>query len=196
MRELLEENQRVVIIPTDFTYANKGTVRNVTPNGFTLDLDYQSDGILKNTYCEFYTETPRGVLYFESYAKDIDDKTLNVASPSRHKFLQRRQYSRIKFVRDLILSDNNKSHKIKTLDISAGGMKFRTSENIDIEGCYEVELPLNSKISIKCFYKPIRIERCDDGLFTHSGRFEFNENRDKMTIIQYCAKRSIEIENK
>ena len=196
MRELLEENQRVVIIPADFKNANKGIVKNVTPNGFTLELDYPSDGILKNTYCEFYTDTPRGTLYFETYAKEVEEKSLNVASPARHKFLQRRQYSRIKFVKDLTLSFGDKSHKITTLDISAGGMKFKTSENVDIEGRYEVELPLNSTLNVKCFYKPIRIERGDDGLYTHSGRFEYAQNRDKMTLIQYCAKRSIEIENK
>jgi len=196
MRELIEKNQRMIMVPADFKYANKGVVTEVTPDGFTLELDYASDGILKNNYCEFYTNTAHGTLYFESYAKEIDDNVLKIASPARHKFLQRRKYTRIKFIYDLQIEDNGKSYNISTLDISAGGMKFRTSENIDIEGKYTVRLPLTETLNLECKYLPIRIERGEDGLYTHSGRFEFNQNRDRMTLIQYCTKRSIEINNK
>lgn len=196
MRELIEKDQRIVMVPADFKYANKGVVTEVSPDGFTLELEYDSDGILKNNYCEFYTNTSHGTLYFESYAKDIDGNTLKIASPARHKFLQRRKFTRIKFIHDLSISSENASHKISTLDISAGGMKFRTSENIDIEGRYKVVLPLTEALSLECIYSPIRIERGEDGLYTHSGRFEFKENRDRMTLIQYCTKRSIEINNK
>ena len=196
MRELIEKDQRITMVPADFKFANKGTVTEVFPDGFTLQLDYDSDGILKNNYCEFYTNTKHGTLYFESYAKEINGNSLKIASPARHKFLQRRKYTRIKYMFDLDLKCGDKSYKISTLDISAGGMKFKTSENIDIEGRYEITLPLTETMSVTCYYLPIRIERDEDGKFTHSGRFEFNENRDRMTLIQYCTKRSIEIKNK
>ena len=51
-------------------------------------------------------------------------------------------------------------------------------------------------MSVTCTYLPIRIEKGEDGAYTHSGRFLFNENKDRMTLIQYCTKRSIEINNK
>lgn len=196
MRELIEKDQRITMVPADFKCANKGVVTEVDPTGFTLELDYEPDGVLKNNYCEFYTDTKHGTLYFESYAKDINGKSLKIASPSRHKFLQRRKYTRIKFMFDLKMTDGDKVHNISTLDISAGGMKFKTSENVDIEGRYKITLPLSEQLSVTCTYLPIRIERGDDGIYTHSGRFEFAENRDKMTLIQYCTKRSIEINNK
>ncbi len=196
MRELIEKDQRMIMVPADFKYANKGVVTEVSPEGFTLELEYDSDGILKNNYCEFYTNTSHGTLYFESYAKEINGNTLKIASPARHKFLQRRKYTRIKFIHDLTISCGESSHKISTLDISAGGMKFKTSENIDIEGRYDVLLPLTDALNLECVYSPIRIERGEDGLYTHSGRFEFKENHDRMTLIQYCTKRSIEINNK
>jgi hypothetical protein len=197
MRELIDKNQRVTIIPSDFKCANKGTVEDVSAEGFTLKLDYPAEGILVNNYCEFYTDTKHGTLYFESFAKEfVDDWTLKIASPARHKFLQRRRYTRIKFIHELSLTAENKSHKIKTLDISAGGMKFKTSENIDIEGRYTIVLPLSETTQLECYYRPIRIELCDDGSYTHSGRFEFKDTKDRMTLIQYCTKRSIEIANK
>lgn len=196
MRELIKKQQRITMVPATFKYANKGVVSDVTPDGFTLELDYAPEGILKNCYCEFYTNTDHGTLYFESYAVDINGNTLKIASPARHKFLQRRKYTRVKFMCDLDLSFDNKSYKISTLDISAGGMKFKTAENVDIEGRYKVTLPLSEKLRVTCTYLPIRIERGQDGMYIHSGRFEFNENRDRMTLIQYCTKRSIEINNK
>ncbi len=196
MRELIEKGQRITMVPANFKFANKGVVTEVFPDGFKLALDYEPEGVLKNNYCEFYTNTSHGTLYFESYAKDIDGNTLRIASPARHKFLQRRKYTRIKFIYDLEISQGENKYKITTLDISAGGMKFKTSENIDIEGRYQVTLPLTETMSVTCTYLPIRIERGEDGMYTHSGRFEFVENRDRMTLIQYCTKRSIEINNK
>ena len=197
MRELIEKNQKVMIIPADFKFANKGVVTDVSPEGFALKLDYPAEGILRNNYCEFYTDTKHGTLHFESYAKEIgNDNVLQIANPAKHKFLQRRKFTRIKYVHDLSLSKDGVSHNITTLDISAGGMKFKTSENIDIEGKYEIALPLTGDASVACYYCPIRIERLDDGSYNHSGRFEYKQNHDRMVMIQYCTKRSIEIQNK
>lgn len=195
MRELVEKNQHVIMIPADFKYANKGIITEVTPEGFTLELEYEPDKVLKNVYCEFYTETKNGTLFFESFPKSIEGKTLFIASPAKHKFLQRRQYTRVKYVYELDLTGEN-THKITTLDISAGGMKFKTSENINIEGNYKLTLPLSENINVSCNYSPIRIEKGNDGTYTHSGRFFYDDNRNKMELIQYCTKRSIEIKNK
>ena len=86
--------------------------------------------------------------------------------------------------------------KITTLDISAGGMKLKTGENINIEKDYKITLPLSEEQNIECVFSPIRIEKNNEGGYTVSGRFEYNSSRDRMTLIQYCAKRSIEIKNK
>lgn len=197
MRELIEKNQRVTIIPTDYKCANKGTVTDVDSNGFTLKLDYAAEGIMKNTYCEFYTNGKHGTLHFESYPVEIsDDNTVYIANPAKHKFLQRRHFTRIKFVNDIVLTFDNDKFNITTLDISAGGMKFKTKDNIDIAKNYRLILPLSQGVSIECLYSPIRVEKNDDGYLYHSGRFEFSDNRYRMTLIQYCSKRSIEIKNK
>ena len=196
MRELLEKGQRVVMVPHDFKNANKGVITDVTPEGFTLQLDYDPIGILRSNYCEFYTQTPHGMLFFTSYMKEMNDKTLKISSPAKHKFLQRRQYTRIKFVEDTEISADFISHKIKTLDISAGGMKFITAENLDIEKTYYITLQLSKQQSIECMYSTIRVEKNDDKTYTHSCRFEFKSNIDKMILIQYCTKRAIEIRNK
>ena len=196
MRELISKEQKIIIVPQDFKFANKGTITDVQPDYFMVELDYTPDGIMEKNYCEMYTQTPHGTLYFDSYAIKIEDKVLKIASPAKHKFLQRRQYTRIKFIMDLDMLDGNDTVKITTLDISAGGMKLKTNTGIGIDKTYEITLPLSEEQNIKCKFSPIRIEKDNSSGYVISGRFEFYSSKDKMVITQYCAKRSIEIKNK
>lgn len=196
MRELVVENQEILMIPQNFKFANRGKVTEVRAGDFTLELDYEPDGVLENTYCEFFTQTSHGKLYFDSYAKEINGKTLIIASPAKHKFLQRRQYTRIKFMNDLELQLDGNSYKISTLDISAGGMKLKTDANLNIEGSFDVTLPLSDTLTLNCKFQPIRIEKRNEGGYTVSGQFVYNSSHDKMILTQYCAKRSVEIKNK
>lgn len=197
MRELVEKDRKVTVVPADFKCANKGKIVEVEPKYFTIELEYEPKGIMRHNYCEFYTQTTHGTLYFDSYAESVEGNKIKVANPAKHRFLQRRQYTRIKFVYELDLkADNGDAHKITTLDISAGGMKFRTNENINIEGKYSIILPLSEEQSVECLFSPIRIEKNENGGYTLSGRFEYHDSKDRMTLIQYCAKRSIEIRNK
>lgn len=196
MRELVVENQEILMIPQNFKFANKGKVTEVRAADFTLELNYAPDGILENTYCEFYTQTSHGKLQFESYAKKIDGNTLIIASPAKHKFLQRRQYTRIKYTNDLDITTGGTTSKISTQDVSAGGMKFTTNDNIDINGTYDVTLPLSDTLSLACKFQPIRIEKRNEGGYTISGQFLFNTSHDRMVLTQFCAKRNVEIKNK
>jgi hypothetical protein len=196
MRELVVEDQEILMIPQNFKFANKGRVTEVRAGDFTLELNYEPEGILENTYCEFYTQTSHGKLQFDSYAKKIDGKTLIIASPAKHKFLQRRQYTRIKFVHELEMYLNGSACHIKTFDISAGGMKLKTQEHVDIDATYDITLPLFDNLSINCKFQPIRVERHNEGGYTISGRFVFETSKDRMLVTQYCAKRSVEIKNK
>lgn len=196
MRELIEKDRKITVVPSDFKCANKGTIVDVEPRYFTIELEYEPDGIMRHNYCEFYTQTNHGTLYFDSYPETIEGKRVKIANPAKHRFLQRRQYTRIKFVHDLDLTADNIVHKITTLDISAGGMKIKTNENINIEGNYKIVLPLSEEQFVECVFSPIRIEKNENGGYTISGRFEYHNNKDKMTLTQYCTKRSIEIQNK
>ncbi len=196
MRELVVEGQQIIIIPANYKYVNKGTVTSVNAGDFTLELEWDSSNILPNTYCEFYTQTKHGKLYFDSYAKEINGKTLVIASPAKHKFLQRRQYTRIKFINNLNMNFNNETYEIKTLDISAGGMKIHSDKKIDIEGNYLINIPISEVKEIPCTFQPIRIEKDTDGGYTISGQFTYNSNYDKMVLTQFCAKRNVEIKNK
>ena len=194
MRELLEKGKKITVVPTDFRNANKGMITEVSPEGFVVELDYEPKGFLKRNYCEFFTQNQYGTLYFTSFPQEINGKTLKIANPAKHKYLQRRQYTRVKYNYDLELVCGDEKHNIYTFDVSAGGMKFKCNEAINIDAEYRVKLPLSSVQNVECVFVPIRIEKGND--YVVSGRFNYLSERDKMVITQFCAKRSIEIRNK
>jgi len=196
MRELLKSEQLVTIIPQDFKNTNKGTVTDVSIEGFKMKLKYRPDGLFVNHICDFYSLTENGYLYFESYIQSIDNNVISIANPVKHRFLQRRKFTRVKFIENLVLTCDDISHKIRTLDISAGGMKVQSEDNIDIEKEYNVTVKLSDEQNVKCRYQLIRIEKGDNGLYTISGRFTHLTNIDKMTLVQFCMKKDMETMNK
>ena len=196
MRELIKDNQLVTIIPQDFKNTNKGKVLEVSSDGFRMELKYKPEGLMVNHICDFYSFTDNGYLYFESYIQSLENNVISIANPIKHRFLQRRKFTRIKFIEDLELICDEKSHKIRTLDLSAGGMKVTTEENLDIEKDYNVTIKLSDEQEIKCKYQIIRMERGDNGIYTLSGRFTALGNIDKMTLVQYCMKKDMENLNK
>ncbi len=196
MRELIKKDQLVTIVPQDFKNSNKGKVIDVSMEGFRMELKYKPDGLIKNHICDFYSLTDNGYLYFESYIQSLENNVISIANPVKHRFLQRRKFTRVKFIEDIELIYENTVYNARTLDISAGGMKLSTKENIDIEKEYKVTLKLSNERDIKCKYQLIRVEKGDSGIYTISGRFVNLSNIDKMTLIQFCMKKDMENLNK
>ncbi len=196
MRELIKKEQLVTIVPQDFKKTNKGKVTEVSQDGFSMELKYKPEGLVVNHICEFYSMTDNGYLYFESYIQALENNVVSIANPVKHRFLQRRKYTRIKFVEDIDLVTDNNSYKAKTLDLSAGGMKIRTEANLDIEQEYRVTIHLSHEQEVKCKYQLIRVERDDNGIYTISGRFTQLSNVNKMTLVQYCMQKEMENQNR
>ncbi|MBR1775593.1 PilZ domain-containing protein [bacterium] len=196
MRELIKNEQLVTIVPQDFKNANKGRVTDVSSEGFKMELKYKPEGLFVNHICDFYSFTENGYLYFESYIQSMENNIISIANPVKHRFLQRRKYTRIKFIEEIELIFNDNVYRARTLDLSAGGMKITSQENIDIEKEYNVSIKLNDEQEIKCKYQLIRVEKGDNGLYTISGRFIGLGNIDKMMLVQFCMKKDMEKETK
>ena len=192
MRELIKNEQLVTIVPQDFKKTNKGKVLDVSLDGFKMELKYKPEGLVVNHICDFYSYTDNGYLYFESYIQALENNVVTIANPVKHRFLQRRKFTRVKFIENLELVSGDIRHKVSSLDISAGGMKLRTEENIDIEKNYDVSIRLSDEQIVNCKYQLIRIEKGDNGIYTISGRFNCLSNIDKMTLIQFCMKKDME----
>ena len=196
MRELIKKDQIVTIIPHDFKDTNKGRVTDVALDGFSMELKYIPRGLLVQNVCDFYSSTENGFLYFESYIKEVQGNVISIANPKKHRFLQRRKFTRIKFLENLELQYNDITHHVQSLDLSAGGMKLKTKENINIEYAYKVCIKLNDEIEVNCKYQLIRVEKNNDGEYIISGRFTNLSNVDKMSLVHFCMKKSMETANK
>ncbi|MBR1680669.1 hypothetical protein IJ707_02650, partial [bacterium] len=109
----------------DFNYTNKGMVTEVSPKGFRMKMKYPTTGISAKVYCEFYSQTPNGILYFSSFASEIKDNEMFIENPIKHRFLQRRQFTRIQFLTETKMTDKiGNEYNISTVDLCAGGLKF------------------------------------------------------------------------
>lgn len=196
MNELVKIDQNVTIVPNDFNYTNKGVVTEVSPKGFKMKMKYPTTGLKLKVYCDFYSQTPNGTLYFSSYASDMSDNEIFIENPIKHRFLQRRQFTRIQFLTDTKMTDSDgNEYDIQTVDLSAGGLKFRCDNSINLDLEYKIEIKLNEEQSVYCWLQPIRMEKQDTGKFLLSGRFVKQENVDKMTLIQYCMNKNMEAKN-
>ncbi len=196
MNELLEKGQIFRIIPQNFKNSNAGEIIEIKDKNFTLELKQKAEGILPNKIMEFYSQTKNGMLYFTGNATEVNENQICVSIPAKHRFLQRRAFTRVKFSQNIESYLHEKTHSFKILDISAGGMKIKSKDNPGLDTDLFFEIPISQRTTIKCEYEPIRIEKNDDGTYTLSGRFLNLENFDKMLLIQFCMKKKIEIANR
>lgn len=192
MNELLEKEQIVSVVPQDFRNAIKGKVVSISDKFFEVETTREPEGILINNLIEFYSQTQHGILYFASDITSINGNTLKVLAPVKHRFLQRRKFTRINFSQELELKSATNQYVVTITDLSAGGLKIKSSENVDIDQEYDVKVSLSDELVIKCKFQPIRIEKNDKGVYTLSGRFTNLNNTDRMTLIQLCMKKKIE----
>ena len=196
MNELVKNEQKVTIVPKDFNFTNKGVVTEVSPKGFRMKMKYPTTGINLKHYCDFYSQTPNGILFFSSYPSEVTENELFIENPIKHRFLQRRQFTRIQFITDTTMTDSDgEKYNIQTVDLSAGGLKFKTDCSINLDKEYNIEIKLNEEQTLYCWLQPIRMEKLDTGKFMLSGRFVNLVNVDKMTLIQHCMNKNMEAKN-
>ncbi len=192
MNELFEKNQVISIVPNDYKKANRGEVIDVSDNNFTLKLKKAVDGIPINTLCEFYSHTKNGVLFFESDVEEINGNILRISNPVKHRFLQRRKFTRIKFLNKTFLYLEGEPVEISPIDLSAGGMKFQTDTFLNLDSNYRMEIYLSDELVVKTAFQMIRIEKIDEGIYVVSGKFFGLSNVERMTLIQYCMNKNLE----
>lgn len=192
MNELLEKGQVLSVVPQNFKVSNKGKIIDIQDKSFSLDLFYEPEGIVPRKLMEFYSQTKNGMLYFVSSTFEINGNTIKVLIPRKHRFLQRRAFTRIKFFQDMDFELSGNTYRITSINMSAGGMKLRTNEYLDIDSVYDLKIKLLDENYVKCQYEPIKVEKNEDGSYTLSGRFKNLENTDKMKLIQFCIRKNIE----
>src|SRR5574344_1633075 len=119
MDRIVEKDQVLSIIPRDFRNSNKGKVKEIDDNGFSLELAHKPIGIDENVSMEFYSKTPNGMLYFNSEIETVDGNIVTVKNPIKHRYLKRRQFTRIRYTENLeFLGIDKSKHSVEALDLS------------------------------------------------------------------------------
>lgn len=196
MGEILEKEQIINVVPVNFKNSNKGKIIDFLEKEFLLEVSHSPDEILVNKMMEFYSQTNNGMLYFSSTVTEINGNVLKIRMPIKHRFLQRRAFTRVKFIQNLDFKSDGKSFDVASIDLSAGGLKLKSNEYVDINGEYDVCIRLSVNKKIRCQFELIRIEKNEENTYTLSGRFKNLSNTDKMTLIQFCMKKNMENMNK
>ena len=195
MNNLFNRNQEFSVVPQNFKFANKGKIVDILERCIVLELEKPPVGLEKMKINEFYSQTRHGMLYFSSAIAKIDEakNRIVVMKPKKHRFLQRRTFTRIKFVEDIVLKDKDREIPATTMDLAAGGIKLKSKEVLDLNTYYNVAIPLAGGEDIICKFQPIKMEKNEeDNIYISAGKLLDVDQKDKMRIIQYCLRKDIE----
>lgn len=197
MKNYIEKETVFKIIPKNPEGATKCKVVDICDGVFKVELLTQ-ESVGKNEPAELFLITPQGLLYFETFTREVNDNIVELLYPISHKFLQRREYTRIDFTKNILIKERDKEENIKAqvLDVSAGGMKISTPQEISLSKDYKVNFELDRNIQINCYFQPIRIESDSILGYTVSGRFKILKNIDRISLVQFCFRKQMENQNK
>ena len=156
MRNEITKNKELYILSRSVDNAEKCTVIEISEDCFTVKLKNKRKYEVDESV-ELFTMTNNGQLYFETIVKDVNDDILSIWFPISYKYLQRRQYSRIQLNKEIELINKEEKISAKIIDISAGGLKVETKEQLQLLYEYTISLEIeNNKLNI--IFEPIRIE--------------------------------------
>ena len=187
MREQIVKGKEFGIISRSIDNASKCTVVDVTEDFFSVKL--QSDGIYEvDETAELFGMTSKGQLYFETIVKEVKNDIVSLWFPLNYKYLQRREYSRVQINKTVDLIRGNKKFSADIIDLSAGGLKLKTTNQLELLKEYNFSIEIENK-KIKCKFAPIRIEVME-------GRFKELNNYDRISLVQFCFMKQIENSNK
>ena len=182
MRKLLSENKDFYIISRSIDNASACKVTEINEDCFKIKLS-QPLKYEKDESVELFSMTDKGQVYFETLVKEVDNDILSIWFPLSFKYLQRRQYIRIKTDLNIQLLFDGNNIQAKALDLSAGGLKIYTDCMLTLLNNYNLNINIDNK-ELELVFNPIRIETFEKG-FISSGKFVNISNFDKVTLVQY-----------
>lgn len=202
MREIIKNSHDFRIIPENFESATIFEVKNIGNDDFEIELTRAGDDELKDygadTDVEIFGSGTQGLIFFETKIKEQNGKTLRVSIPQNYKNIQRREYSRVKFMGEIDIEGQN-DNIVSIEDISAGGMKIITKQPLEAAKNYKITIKLINNLTIQCLLHPIRIEEQTDAAGTTyviSGCYKDISSIDRIALVQYSFKVLMETENK
>ena len=202
MREIIKNGHDFRIIPENFESATIFEIKNIGNDDFEIELTRACDEELKDygagTNVEIFGSGSQGLIFFETKIKEQSGKILRVILPQNYKNIQRREYSRVKFMGEIDIEGQN-DNIVSIEDISAGGMKIITKQPFEAAKNYKVTIKLINNLTIQCLLHPIRIEEqtsANGTTYAISGCYKDISSIDRIALVQYSFKVLMETENR
>lgn len=204
MKELLQNAKDFKIIPGNFKSSGEFNIISLNSEEIHAELKLLDESELQDyaldSKVEVFGVNPLGLLYFESKILKREGYNVVLSTSPDYSIIQRREYSRVNLNQgEVIFKDSIPELILKIEDISAGGIKLITSEALEIDKHYDIEIKLSNNMKIECALAPIRIKECEfEGkrAYLISGKFVDLENADRIVLVQYAFKIKMEEQNK
>lgn len=190
------KDQEFIIISSEVTNAAKGVVAEVFDDeSFNLELK-SSERYTSGEQVDLFSVSGSGVICLSSVLKAVDERVLTISKPSKEQDIQRREYLRAEFNKNILIYTDEKTIRATVLDISAGGVCLNCDTEMKKDFDYQFDINLEKDILISCKFRPIRVDLKDDNKYRVSGKFRLIKNIDRVAIMQFCMKKVSEMQNK
>lgn len=190
------KDQEFIIISSEVTNAAKGVVTEVFDDeSFNLELK-SSERYFSGEQVDLFSVSGSGVICLSSELKAVDGHVLTIKKPEKEQDIQRREYLRAEFNKNILIYTDEKTIRATVLDISAGGVCLITDTEMKKDFDYQFDINLEKDILISCKFRPIRVDLRDDNKYRVSGKFRLIKNIDRVAIMQFCMKKVSEMQNK
>lgn len=197
----LSEVKNLKIVPDKYESASVFEIKEIQDNKILIDLPFAADYELKDyktcEKVEIFGLARTGLIYFTAEILNKNGKEIVIEYPALIKEIQRRKYSRVRYDGKLTIK-GKENIKLKTEDISAGGLKFSSNAPFIVGDEYEIKAELINNLVINCTMQPIRVWKTDDNEFSYSISAKFKRIRsiDRIALMQYSLRLISELANK
>ena len=204
MKELLKNARDFKIIPNNFKSSGMLDITEINEEEFKGKLilldEKELEDYTVNSNVEIFGVNPLGLIYFETKILSKNGKDISFALTPDYSIIQRREYSRVGLNQGkVIFKDLSPESILKIEDISAGGIKLISTQPLELDKYYDIEIKLSNNMTINCALAPIRVKETtldNKTAYSISGKFVDLENADRIVLVQYAFKIKMEEQNK
>jgi len=191
-----KENQTIKIVPQDVDASCNLTVVDSCDEFLVVKRQKPCSREITGKV-ECFSMAEEGIVYFKSKISKIDDAQYKLTLPITHNTLQRREYTRIEFNANVVLTTNsNQQIDALVTDLSAGGMKLISQKELSMSEDFAFSLKLDKTQEISALFSPIREDKNDNDTYITSGKFKKISNKDRIALAQFCFRKQMENTNK
>lgn len=193
MESYFNKDTEFLVIPADFDNAVCMHMETFDNDILTLEC---KDNINFNEgeQVEVFAGIKNGIMYFKSDVIVSKNAFLQIKVPDEYEILQRRENERIIINEDVLIFDEKEQIKAKLMDLSVGGMKVLSENELKINGVYNVSFKFDD-LDLLFKFTPLRIS-ADGDKYCISGVINSEKSSDKIELVQYCYKKQFESSNR